>query len=131
MTEIGLRLPQETIDQIKGIVEYWCINRHDTGAFYRRDMYRWVAMMNDRTRHLIRTVRYYDPEWWRDYGRLAEKAELTLEGTEYPEGRSMISDYQIQDPTFYNGLVELCVNAVTQTTEGARLIADGVNRTDL
>lgn len=45
--------------------------------------------------------------------------------------RRMIAEFGVSEPEFYESLAELATNAATLTTKGAKIIADGINRTDL
>ncbi len=45
--------------------------------------------------------------------------------------RMLIRVLEVEYPEFYTGLMELAMNATTLTTKGARIIADGTDRTNL
>ena len=44
--------------------------------------------------------------------------------------RILISYMEKNDPEFWTGLFELAQNACTQTTKGAKLFVDGIDRTN-
>lgn len=125
-------------DAVKTIVETWNVQKVHSREFNTSDMYRFIELMNDRTRHMIRTFQMNDPEWYQIVAMVAGLAADITSGTAgveleeyYPRAKEMIAAYGVNETDFYTGLQELCMNAVTQTTPGARLIADGVDRTQL
>jgi hypothetical protein len=126
-------------DDVKAIVETWNVQKWAGREFSRNDMYRFVALMNDRTRHLIKTFRQYNPEYYMILADISKLAADLTSDTPTPDedplvvahARNMISLYGVNETDFYTGLQELCMNACTLTTPGAKLIADGVDRTQL
>jgi len=126
-------------DTVKGIVETWNVQKVAGRVFVSADMYKFIELMNDRTRHMMRAFNQQtDPEWYQIVAQVAgTAADITSDtpGVEleeyYPRAKEMIAAYGVNETDFYTGLQELCVNACTLATPGARIIADGVDRTQL
>lgn len=130
MTEIDVR-------RVKDIVETWNIRKTNNRVFTRSDLLHFVEINNAMTKRLISELQQRVPEWWQEYARVAEAASIytapnqTVDDIEY-RGKAlrMVNEFGVQEHDFYVGLMELAINAVTLTTPGARIIADGVDRTD-
>jgi len=45
--------------------------------------------------------------------------------------RRLIRAFEYENPEFWSALAELATNAATLTTKGAKIIADGIDRTDV
>lgn len=125
-------------DAVKTIVETWNVQKVHSREFNSSDMYKFIELMNDRTKHMMRTFQMNDPEWYQIVAQVASVAvDITSNtpGVEeqeyYAQAKEMISAYGVNETDFYTGLQELCVNACTLCTPGARIIADGVDRTQL
>jgi hypothetical protein len=130
-------MEQRTTDRVKAIVETWNVQKLQGREFNTNDMYRFVEMMNDRTRHMIATFRVKDPEFYQQLAMTAGTAAEVIDDTvvvdpfAFARARVLITNYSVNEAEFYTGLQELCVHASTLTTAGARVIADGVDRTNL
>ena len=124
--------------QVKEVVDTWVILRLAGREFTQRDMRKFMEAMNDRTRQMISIFQVTDVGF---YEHLAEDSMLAmsmLQGGDWTSNeeasikiRVMIGRWGRGDINFYSGLMELCVNACTHLTPKARVIADGVDRTDV
>jgi hypothetical protein len=124
------------------VIETWDQLKVTGREFTRFDMRKFVEMMNDRTKQIVRIFRIEDIRF---YQELASQATLAITWLEWlldmtqpdmPDnekvwGRQFVALFGVDKVSYYTSLVELCVNAQTQLTEGARLIADGIDRTNV
>lgn len=132
---------QIDVPRVTGIVDAWNIHKtkRNNEPTYG-DMRNFVTLMNTQTRLLIaeypNSVRF--GEFWQDLARQAESASTyTTEGKFVTDigwrsrALKMVNQFSRQEPWFYEGLMELAINAATLVTPGARIIAAGKDRTDL
>lgn len=132
-------------DRVKQVVETWVIERVLNREFVLRDMRRFVEIMNDRTRAFIRACDEYAVPWYQNLANVAQDAAtMTTKGVNLRQqgflvppmdrlaaARKLANDFHVQEPEFYTGVQELAINAMTLLTARARIIADGIDRTDV
>jgi hypothetical protein len=126
------------LDDAKRVIETWDVLRKANREFSQMDMRRFVETMNDRTRQLIRLFMSTDPTF---YQGIADRAtnvitfladdNLAMSDKERTQARSYIAAWEVMDSDFYTALMELCVHATTMVTPHTKVIADGIDRTDV
>ena len=120
------------------IVTPW-IRERESRQFHLGDLRKFVEAMNNRSRALIAELQNTNPMYWQELGRLAEDAETyaregercTLDPFRTILARKFMKPFEMTDPKFYSALMELSIHAVSLVTPGARIIADGVDRTNV
>ena len=129
------------VRRVTDIVETWNIRKtmRSNQPTYG-DMRNFIELMNAQTRLLIAEypASCRHPEFWLDLSRQAESAsKYTSPGQTVDDilwrsrALKMVNQFTRQEWEFYTGLMELSINAATLTTPGARIIADGRDRTQL
>lgn len=144
MIELELWVTPDTLQRVKEVVETWDIHRKDRRGFNAVDMRKFVEAMNDRTKQIIRLVRREDVSFYQAVANTSNNAANWLAWVVSSDAqpspltdaqaeivRPFIRAFNTDSQDFYTALTELCVNAQTQLTPGARLMADGINRTDV
>lgn len=133
------------IARAKDVVETWNFQKVHNRQFNQMDMRKFVELNNDRSRQLILTSDVRTVDEFQRIGMLAGDAaslltpnvtteQLMAEGivdARLAELKTFLSEWQINNADFYIGLMELCVHACTVLTPKARVIADGIDRTNV
>ena len=133
------------INRAKDVVETWNFEKVHNRAFNQMDMRRFLELNNDRSKQMILTSDVRTVEEFQRIGMCAGDAASLLTpgvtteqlmadgivGARLAELKTFLSEWQINDADFYIGLMELCVHACTILTPKARVIADGIDRTNL
>lgn len=133
-----LTMESRKLSEVKAIVESWAVQRHDYQSFGLLHMNQFITAHNDRTRQLIAVCQNQYAADWQDLARVAETCQWITEGTpSLPDmfmmkrANDVLLRFAVLQHQFWSAFVELAVNAATLTTPGARIIADGVDRTNL
>ena len=123
----------------KTVVETWNANKVHNREFVQRDMRKFIEIMNDRTKALIHWMELHriGPDRCATTAKVAENCVRLINGEpiatqeEHNDARMMVSMYGVNEAEFYTGLMELYVHAATLLTAKARIIADGIDRTNV
>lgn len=128
------------VQPIREIVEAWVTTAKFNREFNQRDMRFFVEVWNDHTRQLIRACRpHRDPDWYQILKNAAHDALCICDGTwrnemgyqRMVQVRAFMQPFERTEPEFWQGLVDLSIQAATMLTPGARIIADKIDRTDV
>ena len=130
------------VNRVKEIVETWNVEKIHAREFSRRDMRKFIELMNDRTRMLIQACDNHTVDYYQELATLSADAEsVTREtsdlvregiiGPRYYVARTLVQTFQVWEHDFYIGLMELAVHACTIVTPKAKIIADGIDRTNV
>ena len=123
-------------NRAKEIVETWNFNKVHNRIFNQMDMRRFIEMMNAHTKMFVRAVDFKSVAEAQAMADLAQNAVSILtrvaqSGPAYVAARTFIRNFGVNEPDFYTGVMELAVHACTLLTPKARIIADGVDRTNV